>query len=191
MRVLEHHDPYPTSPSHVRPLSLTNLDHLFFSKALRSYSVDSRESTPEVYNSQFTFSPLDHWKNLASHNERLIRSLGVDEDYRTSIPSPEYWRIQAEWLDTIYWKLREQRRTRVSSKSSKPDDRVDLSNCPVSSRLRSRHKRPFRPSNPSMSQICSVAERKAQKKTHVLRCGIRKQGSRPKAAKGQRSRRTV
>ena len=148
MRVIQQHDSYPTSPVHDRTLDLEDLDRLLVHKPQRGWSVDTRESTPEAFQSRHPHhGPLEYWKDLAAHNERQVRSLDTSQDHRMSISSVEYWRTEAEHLNQRYWSLVQQMQTKPSRKRRKRSNgatykvkkQIHFADGPISSRLRNSH----------------------------------------------------
>lgn len=74
----------------------------------------------DLYSSrQLSTSLLDYWRDLAVHNERMIRGLGPSMDHRRSISSVEYWKIEAECLNQRYWDLVQQKQTQPQSQPLK------------------------------------------------------------------------
>ncbi len=137
---------------HYRSSSVTQYNefcNLFLQKPPRSWSINSRESTPYVDRQDYA-GPLEHWKKLASYSRDLINSLYPSEDPRRSIDSVEYWRTEAEHLNQLYWILLEKKQKEraiekqksdmpVTSGVTKPKTGADGH---ISSRLRNNRRRP-------------------------------------------------
>lgn len=145
---LQERNSLSVSPTHDhQTLDLIALNHFLDQKTQRRWSVDTRDSTPDVQSQRLLNSPLKHWKDLAIQNERRINSLDPSQDHRMSIPSVAYWKILAEYLDERYWSLIQEKRTKVPRKSkgrrngatAKVTKQTGPSDEPISSRLRSSH----------------------------------------------------
>ena len=145
---LQQRNPLSVSPAHDhQTLNLIALNHCLDQKTQRSWSVDTRDSTPDVQSQRILHSPLEHWKDLAIQNERRISSLDPSQNHRMTIPSVAYWKIQAEYLDKRYWTLIQEKRTEVPRKrtgrrtgaTAKVTKQIGRSDGPISSRLRSSH----------------------------------------------------
>ena len=96
-----------------------------------TWSINSRESTPQYFFEEQQNAQVDYWRDIALSYGRDLRILDRREDYRTSIQSASYWEVEATHLRNEYWKIQG-----LGDCLPKPDSEQE--DGPVSSRLRSR-----------------------------------------------------
>ncbi|OAP62698.1 hypothetical protein AYL99_01925 [Fonsecaea erecta] len=164
MRVITCIKSRSVSPGKDQVLDLDSVNKLLLKNKPRSWSINSRESTPEVFSQDFPRDALQHWKNLAIHNQARLDSLSQTEDHRRTINSVQYWETEARHLDQVYWKIIQTRHAqrsakaredakRVTSGVSKPNGGTDG---PVSSRLRRKSTSPQAPQKSTKNTVQAV-----------------------------------
>ena len=120
MRTFEHRQSQSISPHHEHLPGVDAIEFLLNRKPQRDWSVESRDSTPNLNDQQQKpSSGLQYWKDLASHNASLIRAFSPSTDHRKSIASVEYWETEARHLDQKYWSILQKAQEQSSTKRRK------------------------------------------------------------------------
>lgn len=166
-----------TSPTlNDEPLNLELLHDHLINKPVRIWTINTRESTPEVdYTEIESRPPFEHWKHLASQTEISLHGLDREVDRNES---EEYWRGKAQLLDEVYWKLvrlktkaKPSKTLETSKRTMRKTTKMQETDSPISSRLRSRK---------GPGQAAQAAQLKQHQRSSLdarRRAGIRK--SRP------------
>lgn len=70
-----------------------------------TWSINSRESTPEIFYEPNPDSDLNYWKSIALKYGSTLQTLDKGNDHRKSIRTTSYWKTEAEHLRREFWAL--------------------------------------------------------------------------------------
>ena len=82
-----------------------------------TWSINSRESTPEVFYEPHPDSDLDYWKSIALRYGDALRNLDKETDHRKSIRAPLYWKTEADYMRKEFWAAKGRRQRSIKNKN--------------------------------------------------------------------------
>ncbi|KAK0106233.1 hypothetical protein ONS96_003876 [Cadophora gregata f. sp. sojae] len=101
-----------------------------------TWSIDSKESTPEIRPD--IVDETTHWRNACEFSRQRLLDIGITaaqvEAVRFTHNDPNYWKAESNLYDSEFWRVQQIRQSKIEQKKRPvPSSSADA---PISSRLR-------------------------------------------------------
>ena len=122
-----------SDPPQREPFGVDAVTHLLnLKKGEPTWSIDTRESTAEIFHEDSPNDIIDFWRATALSYQAQLRVMKGQKDHRLSIQSASYWETEAKHLKNECIRIRE-----TEDDHQQPSSREDR---PISTRLRVRER---------------------------------------------------